>query len=822
MDSEMIIKNKALDALSAIYTGIFFIDLKKDVYIPVKTGEQVKKILQHISSAQEAITMAIRKTVQPEYMDKMFQFVNLKTLPERMQSQHCIDREYKGVISGWVRGSFIEVEREDSGELDQVLYTYQLIDEERKLEIEHQRRLELQHDIEIIQKEHSTPTPGLWRLRFDPQGELISCEWSSSFRKILGFTSKKELPDTFEAWAGRIHPFDKERVLHTFWQVARERTGEKIYDEEYRIQAKTGEYHWFRVCGRISRRPDKTVSSIDGFVVNMDEQHTTYEVLCKVVEEAEAARNRALLENEIISSVSRMYFAIFRIDLLHDFYEEVSSDTSIHILTGHSGKAQQKMNEICHALVSQEYRDTVMDFFNLSTVVERMSENDTIEMEYHAVDGNWHEARFIEKKRDENGQVTHILYVTRIVSKEKQRELERERFKIACKVAERASEAKSAFLFNMSHDIRTPMNAILGYEKLIRAGLTDPKLLHYQDRMEQASEILLSLINNVLDMARIESGRMELDETCHKVGNVISSVNQVFEVAAKEKGLEFEYHTEVCHSYIMCDITKVQEIFTNLISNAVKYTQPGGKISVITRELPYDREGYILIETVVEDTGIGMSREFLPHLFDEFSREKNTTSGKVAGTGLGMPIVKRLVELMSGKIEVESTLGKGSRFAVTIPHRLADKKYYQKEMDFPTQDRKPENLNGIHILLAEDNELNAEIAIAILEGMGAIIDLAADGIECVDKLQQSPEETYDLILMDIQMPNMDGYKATQVIRRLPEKKKAAIPIIAMTANAFEEDKRKALENGMNGHISKPVDVEKLEQTVARIVKNKKE
>lgn len=300
----------------------------------------------------------------------------------------------------------------------------------------------------------------------------------------------------------------------------------------------------------------------------MDEQHTTYEVLCKVVEEAEAARNRALLENEIISSVSRMYFAIFRIDLLHDFYEEVSSDTSIHILTGHSGKAQQKMN------------------------------------------------------------------------------------------------------------------AILGYEKLIRAGLTDPKLLHYQDRMEQASEILLSLINNVLDMARIESGRMELDETCHKVGNVISSVNEVFEVAAKEKGLEFEYHTEVCHSYIMCDITKVQEIFTNLISNAVKYTQPGGKISVVTRELPYDREGYILIETVVEDTGIGMSREFLPHLFDEFSRERNTTSGKVAGTGLGMPIVKRLVELMKGKIEVESALGKGSRFSVIIPHRLADKKTTKEKWIF--------------------------------------------------------------------------------------------------------------------------------------------
>lgn len=744
MDSEEI-KGKTIDALSAIYTGIFFIDLEKDVYVPVKIGEEVKSILQHISSAQEAITMAIRKTVQPEYMEKVMCFVNLTTLPERMRSQHCVDREYKGAISGWVRGSFIEVERDRNGKLTQVLYTYQLIDEERKQEIERQRSLELQKDIESIKKEREKPSPGLWNMRFDKKGNLISCEWSLTFRKMLGFTAQEDFPNTFEAWTKRLHPFDKERVLHTFWRMAEERSEEKIYDEEYRIQAKTGEYHWFRVCGRITRRANRSVSSIDGFVVSVDEKHNTYEALCKVVEEAETTRNKALLENEIISSVSRMYFSIFRIDLLHNFYEEVSSDDSIRIITGHSGKAQQKMDEICQTLVSQEYRKLMMKFFDLSTVADRLAENDTIEMEYHAADGNWHEARFIEKKRDRNGQVTHILYVTRIVSKEKQKELEKERLRIACKVAERANEAKTAFLFNMSHDIRTPMNAILGYEKLIRAGLTDPKLLHYQERMEQASEILLSLINNVLDMARIESGRMELDETCHKIGNVISSVKEVFEVAAKEKGLQFEYQLDVRHSYIMCDITKVQEIFTNLISNAVKYTQPGGKVTVTTRELPYERKGYILIESVVEDTGIGMSKEFLPHLFDEFSREKNTTAGKVAGTGLGMPIVKRLVELMNGEIKVESTPGKGSRFSVIIPHKLAEEGYYKKEINFSSQNSRPDNLKGLHILLAEDNELNAEIAIAILEEMGIRVELAMDGIECVDKLQKHPEETYDLM-----------------------------------------------------------------------------
>lgn len=544
----------------------------------------------------------------------------------------------------------------------------------------------------------------------------------------------------------------------------------------------------------------------------------TNEKLHAALLEAQKAQKELIVDHEIISAVSRLYFSIFRIDLIHDFYEEVSSDDSIHHLTGHEGKAQEKMNELCRSIVAEEYQDVVMRFFDLSTLADRLKKTETVEMSYHAQDGNWHEARFIEKKREENGRVTHVLYVTRIVSEEKKKELERERLEIACKVAERASEAKSAFLFNMSHDIRTPMNAILGYEKLIRAGLTDPKLLHYQERMEQASEILLSIINNVLDMARIESGRMELNESCHSVGSVICGIQKVFEEEAKEKDLKFEYSIHTEHSYILCDITKMQEIFTNLISNAVKYTPPGGTITMETRELPYDREGYVLIESVITDTGIGMSEEFLPHLFEEFARERNTTDNKIAGTGLGMPIVKKLIDLMDGTIEVESTLGKGSRFSVVIPHRIAKEPCDQKQEEAFAYENSLENLNGIHVLLAEDNELNAEIAIVMLEEMGMTVELAENGMECVKKMKQNPAETYDLILMDIQMPKMDGYQAAQVIRGLPEKEKAEIPIIAMTANAFEEDRRMAFQKGMNGHVSKPIDVRKFAETVNQVLK----
>ena len=397
-----------------------------------------------------------------------------------------------------------------------------------------------------------------------------------------------------------------------------------------------------------------------------------------------------------------------------------------------------------------------------------------------------------------------------------------EQLKQALEQAESASVAKTNFLSNMSHDIRTPMNALMGYTMMLKPRLKDEQLLGYVGKMEQSGNLLLSIINHVLDMARIESGKMEVNEVYTKVGGDAVEVISVFSVEAKRKNIRLLTNMQVEHEHILCDATKIKEIFSNLISNAIKYTPEGGTVEFNTRELPCSRPGYVRLQSEVVDNGMGMSKEFLPTIFDAFSRERNTTVGKISGTGLGMAIVKKLVEMMGGTIEVQSELGKGSRFIVTFEHPIADEAHYKQEEQKDTSAQGAELIKGKRILLAEDNDLNAEIALFILRNMGLEVERVEDGAKCVSTLEQQPAGTYDLIFMDVQMPKMDGYTATLNIRSLDDKKKAAIPIVAMTANAFAEDIKQTLAAGMNGHIAKPIDVKKLEQVLVKLLGETKE
>ena len=394
-----------------------------------------------------------------------------------------------------------------------------------------------------------------------------------------------------------------------------------------------------------------------------------------------------------------------------------------------------------------------------------------------------------------------------------------DKLEIALKKAEDASLAKTRFLHNMSHDIRTPMNAILGYTQLMEDELKGkelPETLDHLKKLKQSGNLLLSILNNVLDMARIESGKMEIDESYGQIKEIQQTLLEIFDDEAKKKNIAFHYTVNVEHEHVLTDITKVKEIFANILSNAIKYTPSGGSVTVNVDELPCDEPGYMIARTSVSDTGIGMSQEYLTRIFEAFTREQNTTKSKIAGSGLGMSIVKKYVELLGGTINVESEPGKGSIFTVTLKHRIADEGYYKK-MHVETPGTGSEILAGKNILLAEDNDLNAEIAVAILERFGLKAERVEDGIQCVNRIKKMPAGTYDMILMDIQMPKMDGYQATQEIRHLPDQDKACIPIVAMTANVFEEDKREAAAAGMNGHIAKPIQADDLLPTLVEII-----
>ena len=388
------------------------------------------------------------------------------------------------------------------------------------------------------------------------------------------------------------------------------------------------------------------------------------------------------------------------------------------------------------------------------------------------------------------------------------------KLQVAVENAESANRAKSTFLFNMSHDIRTPMNVIIGYADLASRHSDDPaKLKKYMENIQVCGQNLLMLLNNVLDLARIENDKTEMEYSVSDIDKDFRNCIAMFRNLADSKGQTLMVTTQLLHPYIYADIPHLTEVCTNLVSNAVKYTGAGGTIRCDVTQKPGEKESWCNMVITVADNGIGMSQEFQKHIFEPFERERTSTVSKVEGSGIGMGIVKKLVGLMGGTVEVESRIGVGSTFTVTIPCRIASEDEIQAKRETGPSDQK--SLFGVKILLAEDNDLNAEIAVELLQEEGCTVDRAKDGVECVDMLEKAANGTYQLILMDIQMPVMNGYDATKKIRRMDDPQKADIPIIAMTANAFSEDKQAALDAGMNDHIAKPINMNVLVPTIQK-------
>ena len=416
--------------------------------------------------------------------------------------------------------------------------------------------------------------------------------------------------------------------------------------------------------------------------------------------------------------------------------------------------------------------------------------------------------------------IATVFYLTSS-KKYRERQYEAELEKSA-EQAKNANEAKTRFLFNMSHDIRTPMNAIVGFSGLLEKNLqNEKKAKEYLGKIQSSSNLLLRIINQVLEMARIESGTAVLQLKAEDMDALFHRVNTVFEEDVRKKNLQYQVVLDVRHHYAVCDETKLQEIMLNIISNAIKYTPEGHSIHVEIHESVSENPSKVRYIFSCEDTGIGMSEEYLPHIYEEFSREHTTTENKVPGTGLGLPIIKSMIELMGGSIQVESRLGVGTKFTVDLSFDIASKEEVYGSQD-TIKSSAIHTIKGKRILLVEDNELNAEIAKTVLEDVGALITRAENGQQAVELFKEKPAGTFDAILMDLMMPVMDGYTATRKIRSLEHSDAKTIPIIAMTANAFQEDAEKCIAVGMNAHLAKPLDIEKMMITICRLVKKENE
>ena len=632
---------------------------------------------------------------------------------------------------------------------------------------------------------------------------------SNRFLAILGWT-REEIRTIFDnKFDNMLHPDDRNLSSDYVTRILDTRGHGPAKDQIYRLLGRDG-YHWVTDATTLVKSGNQTF--FQGNITDFTD----------FVKAKEKKEQEIELQREIIEGLGKEYFSVLAVELDKDrvlSYRE--SGENGKIISDFCRKCDNRWSQIIPSYAeTMVSNNTNGEFENQLGLEALRSQKEDYSMTYEFKSGteiNYHQVRvaYVKKKDGARMAVVGTRNVDSLIKKERMQE---EKLKKAYAAAENANKAKTEFLNNMSHDIRTPMNVILGYNQLMKSQLTEPKQLDYQKKIEQSGKLLLSIVNNVLDMARIESGKIKVDENYESAGEVVDEIISTFASEAEERGIHLSGSMKVTHRNILCDGTKIREIYVNLVSNAMKYTPRGGNVTITVEELPCKREGYMKVKSEIKDTGIGMSKEYLPTLFEPFSREQNTTTGRIGGTGLGMPIVKKMVDLMGGSIEVASELGKGTVFTFTLMHKIADRKFYSQKTEAAETSEMGKNLSGKHVLLAEDNDLNAEIAVTVLEETGIVIERVEDGIQCVNRVAQMSPGTYDLILMDIQMPNMDGYQAAQCIRHLNDKKKAEIPIIAMTANAFAEDRKRTFDAGMNGHIAKPIDMEKLGAVILSVLK----
>lgn len=582
----------------------------------------------------------------------------------------------------------------------------------------------------------------------------------------------------------------QEKGSLTYYYHSVSKDGKDSYYEAYAVKGKANGENFYIFLG---------YRNVDGILYK---EKAIQEQLQKALDEAK-------LSNEIIEAIARSYQYISRIDISKDWFEEISNRAAENMNYKKSGEVTSGNRNACKKFVAEEYQEAFLKFTDITTLPVRMKNEETIVMEYQMKDGNWHKLRFIEKKRDKDGNLTHVLCAIRSISDVKKKEQE-----LLQQVAEARKDAalKSRFLSNMSHDIRTPINGIIGMTELADRYPDNPEIQKKcREKLVESARHLVSMVNDILDMNKLETEQFVENDIPFNLAAVLNRVNTDQQMQAGKKKIDYVVDwekSELNHMYLTGNPVYIEKLLTVITDNAVKFTKPGGNVSVWCREISEDDERAVY-EFGCSDNGIGMSEEFAGHAFEMFSQENKTSRTRYEGTGLGLAIAKKITERLGGTIKIKSKKGCGTTVIMTIPFKTGVQNLMQYTENVNTESTEDIPLEGLHALIAEDNELNLEIAKFMLEEKGICVECAADGKEAFEKFKESEPGYYDVIFMDIMMPYMNGWDATRKIRTLQRPDADKIPIIAMSANAFAEDIINSHISGMNWHLTKPIDADKL-------------
>ena len=572
----------------------------------------------------------------------------------------------------------------------------------------------------------------------------------------------------------------------------------------YRSKPNPNQHEFFEAQAAKIYEDEKHFFALVGFrhIDDIMEKETT------IQNQLKQALDEARLSNEIISAIAKSYCSIYRIDVQKDFFEEISNDSEIHKLTGNRGSASEKLYQLCDTMVASEYRSLIRPFLDVSTLSARLKTEEYISTEYRMCDGSWHRMLFTVKKRDESGNVTHVLCTVRSISDSKRRE---EDLNFAAEAAKREAEMKTRFLATMSHDIRTPLNGIIGMVNMGNQYADDPQMQQkIREKVMESLKYLVSLVNDVLDMNKLQSGDLKDQQLLFDLTEVLQELNQIYDERAAKKGIRYEIDWKngtYSHSTLVGNPVYLGRILSNIMDNAIKFSQSGSVLTLGVKEetLDDDRANFTFY---CKDQGVGMSEDFIAHAFDMFSQESKTSRSRYEGTGLGLAITKQLVDRMDGSIELKSEVGVGTTVIVKIPFKIDTQDKNSNLSDKPVS-LDDYSVEGIRALVVEDNELNMEIARCILEDSGMEVTCAVDGQEAVEIFEKSAPDYFGVIYMDIMMPRMNGLDAARTIREMKRRDARRVPIIAMSANSFAEDIINSRLAGMNVHLAKPLDAEKM-------------